>query len=250
MTHLKTILLIDDDDDLREVLTEQFLMTEEFMVDEANSGVAALDQVKNHSFDLLVLDVGLPDTDGRELCRLMRKQGLKSPIIMLTGHTSDADAILGLDSGANDYVTKPFKFPVLLARVRAQLRQHEHSEDAVFKLGPYLFRPATKSLVTEDNTKILLTEKETNILNVQLVIYREDLVKLNLMIIIKLKYKGIFRRIPMIKWQVFIIQGWIQRVYISDPWYFSVKIVHPQIYSVHHSRLEVNQKDDCFVFFK
>ena len=113
MTHLKTILLIDDDDDLREVLTEQFLMTEEFMVDEANSGVAALDQVKNHSFDLLVLDVGLPDTDGRELCRLMRKQGLKSPIIMLTGHTSDADAILGLDSGANDYVTKPFKFPVL-----------------------------------------------------------------------------------------------------------------------------------------
>jgi DNA-binding response OmpR family regulator len=164
MTHLKTILLIDDDDDLREVLTEQFLMTEEFMVAEANSGVAALDQVKNYRFDLLVLDVGLPDTDGRELCRLMRKQGLKSPIIMLTGHTSDADAILGLDSGANDYVTKPFKFPVLLARVRAQLRQHEHSENAVFKLGPYLFRPATKSLVTEDNTKILLTEKETNIL--------------------------------------------------------------------------------------
>jgi len=164
MTHLKTILLIDDDDDLREVLTEQFSITEEFMVAEANSGAAALDQVKNYRFDLLVLDVGLPDTDGRELCRLMRKQGLKSPIIMLTGHTSDADAILGLDSGANDYVTKPFKFPVLLARVRAQLRQHEHSEDAVFKLGPYLFRPATKSLVTEENTKILLTEKETNIL--------------------------------------------------------------------------------------
>ena len=164
MAHLKTILLIDDDDDLREVMTEQFLMTEDFKVAEANSGVAALDQVKNDCFDLLVLDVGLPDTDGRELCRLMRKQGLKSPIIMLTGHTSDADAILGLDSGANDYVTKPFKFPVLLARVRAQLRQHEHSEDAVFKLGPYLFRPATKSLVTEENTKILLTEKETNIL--------------------------------------------------------------------------------------
>jgi DNA-binding response OmpR family regulator len=138
MTHLKTILLIDDDDDLLGVLTEQFLMTEEFKVAEANSGVAALDQVKNFRFDLLVLDVGLPDTDGRELCRLMRKQGLKSPIIMLTGHTRDADAILGLDSGANDYVTKPFRFPVLLARVRAQLRQHEHSEDAVFKLGALL----------------------------------------------------------------------------------------------------------------
>ena len=171
MTHLKTILLVDDDDDLREALREQFLMTEDFQVVEANTGVAALDQVKNHLFDLLVLDVGLPDADGRELCRLMRKQGLKSPIIMLTGHAGDADIILGLDSGANDYVTKPFKFPVLLARIRAQLRQHDLSEGAVFTLGPYLFHPAMKTLVTEDDSKIHLTEKETNILKF---LYRAD----------------------------------------------------------------------------
>lgn len=164
MTHPKTILLIDDDDDLRDALREQFLMTEEFNIVEADSGAVALNLLKNGLFDLLVLDVGLPDTDGRELCRLMRKQGQKSPIIMLTGHTSDADTILGLDSGANDYVTKPFKFPVLLARIRAQLRQHEQSEDAVFTLGPYSFRPALKILVMEDETKIRLTEKETNIL--------------------------------------------------------------------------------------
>ena len=164
MTQVKTILLIDDDDDLREALTEQFVMTEEFAVVEAGTGADALQHLKNELFDLLVVDVGLPDTDGRELCRLMRKQGLKTPVIMLTGHTTDADTILGLDAGANDYVTKPFKFPVLLARIRSQLRQHEQSEDAVFKLGPYSFRPALKLLVCADDTKIRLTEKETNIL--------------------------------------------------------------------------------------
>ena len=164
MTQMKTILLIDDDDDLREALTEQFVMTEEFAVVEAGTGADALQHLKNGLFDLLIVDVGLPDTDGRELCRLMRKQGLKTPVIMLTGHATDADTILGLDAGANDYVTKPFKFPVLLARIRSQLRQHEQSEDAVFKLGPYSFRPALKLLVCADDTKIRLTEKETNIL--------------------------------------------------------------------------------------
>ena len=164
MTQVKTILLIDDDDDLREALTEQFVMTEEFAVVEAGTGADALQHLKNGLFDLLIVDVGLPDTDGRELCRLMRKLGLKTPVIMLTGHATDADTILGLDAGANDYVTKPFKFPVLLARIRSQLRQHEQSEDAVFKLGPYSFRPALKLLVCADDTKIRLTEKETNIL--------------------------------------------------------------------------------------
>ncbi|MEC9102759.1 MAG: response regulator transcription factor, partial [Pseudomonadota bacterium] len=132
MAQLKRILLVDDDDDLREALSEQLVMTEDFDVLEADNGACAMQKVKESLFDLLILDVGLPDTDGRELCKLMRKQGVKAPVLMLTGHDSDADTILGLDAGANDYVTKPFKFPVLLARIRAQLRQHEQSEDAVF----------------------------------------------------------------------------------------------------------------------
>ncbi|WP_420568855.1 response regulator transcription factor [Thalassovita sp.] len=164
MGQLKKILLVDDDEDLREALSEQLVMTEDFDVFEAGDGTGAMQKTKEGLYDLIILDVGLPDTDGRELCRLMRKQGVKSPVLMLTGHDSDADTILGLDAGANDYVTKPFKFPVLLARIRAQLRQHEQSEDAVFQLGPYSFRPAMKLLVTEDDKKIRLTEKETNIL--------------------------------------------------------------------------------------
>lgn len=164
MAQLKKILLVDDDDDLRDALGEQLLLTDEFDVFDAGSGAEALAQTKDAVFDLVILDVGLPDTDGRELCRLMRKQGVKSPILMLTGHDTDSDTILGLDAGANDYITKPFKFPVLLARIRSQLRTHESSEDAVFSIGPYSFRPAQKILVTQDDKKIRLTEKETNIL--------------------------------------------------------------------------------------
>ena len=164
MAQLKKVLLIDDDEDLREALSEQLLMTEDFDVHEGASGAEALEKLKQLSYDLLVLDVGLRDTDGRELCRLIRKQGVKCPILMLTGHDPDSDTILGLDAGANDYITKPFKFPVLLARMRAQLRQHELSEDAIFVLGPYTFKPSLKLLVTSDDNKIRLTEKETNIL--------------------------------------------------------------------------------------
>lgn len=164
MANLKKILLVDDDDDLRDALAEQLVMTEDFDVFEADSGATGMSRTKEQIYDLIVLDVGLPDTDGRELCRLMRKSGVKCPVVMLTGHDTDADTILGLDAGANDYISKPFKFPVLLARIRAQLRQHEQSEDAVFQLGPYTFRPSMKMLITEDDKKIRLTEKETNIL--------------------------------------------------------------------------------------
>lgn len=164
MASLKKILLVDDDDDLREALAEQLLATDDFDVHEAVNGHDAVVRTKAALYDIVILDVGLPDTDGRELCKKLRKQGVKCPIVILTGHDTDADKILGLDSGANDYVCKPFRFPVLLARLRAQLRTHEQSEDAVFQLGPYTFKPAMKMLVKGKDKKIQLTEKETSIL--------------------------------------------------------------------------------------
>ncbi len=164
MSNLKKILMVDDDLDLREALADQLVLTEEFDVFEATTGADGLVKAKEATYDLVILDVGLEDMDGRELCRLMRKQGVKCPVVMLTGHTTDADTILGLDAGANDYVAKPFKFPVLLARIRAQLRQHEQSEDAIFTIGPYTFKPAQKVLIDEAEKKVRLTEKETNIL--------------------------------------------------------------------------------------
>jgi DNA-binding response OmpR family regulator len=108
---------------------------------------------KAEHIDLIIVDVGLPDIDGREVVRILRKNNFKAPIIMLTGHDTDSDTILGLESGANDYVTKPFRFSVLLARIRAQLRQHEASEDAVFTIGPYTFRSSSKLLLNPKGNK-------------------------------------------------------------------------------------------------
>lgn len=164
MTYRKTLLIIDDDNDLRSALAEQIQLHEEFLAIEAASAGEGLRLAKDRKPDLVLLDVDLPDMDGREACRLMRKNGTAAPIIMLTAASGDADTILGLESGASDYVTKPFRFGVLLARIRAQLRNHEQSEDALFRIGPYEFRPAAKQLVDAKQRKIRLTEKETSIL--------------------------------------------------------------------------------------
>ncbi len=161
----KKVLLVDDDDALRQSLGEQLRLHEEFATTEVETGGKALEAVRGEYFDAILLDVGLPDMDGREVCRLMRRNGVKTPIIMLTAAQTDADTILGLDSGANDYVAKPFRLSVLLARLRAQLRQHEQSEDAVFTIGPYTFRPSVKVLIHNGTKKkVRLTEKETSIL--------------------------------------------------------------------------------------
>jgi DNA-binding response OmpR family regulator len=165
MTNGKRLLLVDDDEALRETLGDQLARHEAFVIETVDSAERALQCVQKHYYDIIILDIGLPDMDGRELCRLMRRGGVKAPIIMLTGADGDADTILGLDSGANDYVTKPFRLGVLLARIRAHIRQHERSDDAVFTIGPYSFQPSAK-LLTDDRSgrKIRLTDKETAIL--------------------------------------------------------------------------------------
>ena len=164
MSAIKKILIVDDDADLRESLAEQLELHEDFETAQVAEACAALNWCKENHADLVLLDVGLPDMDGREACKLMRKNGYKGPVVMLTGQDSEADTILGLEAGANDYVTKPFRFGVLLARIRAQLRQHEQSEDAVFSIGRYTFRPSAKLLTDEAQSKVRLTEKETSIL--------------------------------------------------------------------------------------
>ncbi len=162
---LKRILLVDDDSTLRQSLAEQLSRLEEFTTEEAENGAEALARAKDGQYNALLLDVGLPDMDGREVCRLLRRAGFAAPVIMLTGADTDSDTVLGLEAGANDYVTKPFRFNVLLARLRAQLRLHEQSEEAVFTIGRFTFRPSQKVLVEDANKrKIHLTEKETAIL--------------------------------------------------------------------------------------
>ena len=163
MNRRRKILLVDDDAALRSSLAEQ--LAADYDTAEAETGAAALAAAKEDRFDAILLDIGLPDADGREICRGLREAGVSAPIIMLTASTGESDTIAGLDSGANDYITKPFRLGVLLARLRAQFRQHEASEDAVFSIGPYSFQPGAKLLLDDrSKRKIRLTEKEAAIL--------------------------------------------------------------------------------------
>lgn len=167
MTAERPILVVDDDATLRDALLDQLQIDGEFAVAEATtvSEAEALLTSKDSRFDAIILDVGLPDGDGRDLCALLRRQGLRMPIIMLTGSDDEADVVRGLDAGANDYIAKPFRLAELLARLRAQLRIFENSEDAVFTIGPYTFRPSAKLLHEPNkNRRIRLTEKEAAIL--------------------------------------------------------------------------------------
>ncbi len=167
MAGQRPILIVDDDRALRETLVEQLAVDGEFAPSEAETAAQAEEMISvpDARYDAILLDVALPDGDGRDLCAKLRRQGVRVPIIMLTGHDEEADVVRGLEAGANDYVAKPFRLAELLARLRAQLRIFENSEDAVFTIGPYTFRPAAKLLLEPTrNRKIRLTEKEAAIL--------------------------------------------------------------------------------------
>jgi DNA-binding response OmpR family regulator len=164
MPGTRRALLVDDDVMLRESLAEQLAQDDGFTPVEAGSCAEARERAREGLYDFMILDVGLPDGDGRALCRELRDEGITCPVILLTAKDSDADVIEGLQSGANDHVSKPFRFAVLAARIHAHLRSHEQSEEAVYRIGPYTFRPSAKLLLDSRGKKIRLTEKETNIL--------------------------------------------------------------------------------------
>ena len=166
MSAARPILIIEDDDALRQALADQvsssgaFLSIEASTLDEASQHLGAAEA----RFDTIILDVNLPDGDGRDFCAKIRKQGHTMPIIMLTG-ASDEDAVVsGLNAGANDYIAKPFRVNELIARLQTQLRLFDTSEDAVFTIGPFTFRPAAKLLIGADKKRLRLTAKEVDIL--------------------------------------------------------------------------------------
>ena len=163
----RPILIVEDDAALRATLAEQIAMEGDFTADEAESATEAAAKLADADarYDAILLDIGLPDGDGRDFCAKLRRDGKKMPVVMLTGADAEQDVVRGLDAGANDYIPKPFRLNELLARLRAQLRVFDNSEDAVFLIGPYTFRPSAKLLLeTARNRKVRLTEKESAIL--------------------------------------------------------------------------------------
>lgn len=165
MNTSKRVLLVDDDETLREMLVSQLSAQGDYRTEAVATGAEGLAMAKAEPFDVVLLDIGLPDLDGRDVCRQMRSANVKCPIIMLTAVDGEAETVIGLDAGANDYIVKPFRLNVLLARLRAHIRQYERSDDAKFVIGPYTFWPSAKLLVnTASKKKVRLTEKETAIL--------------------------------------------------------------------------------------
>ena len=159
-------ILVVDDLEMNRSMLRMGLERDGFHVDEAEDAAIALTMIGEFAYDMVLLDIMMPGMSGKEALMHIRhrKDSNELPVIMVTAYDDSREISSTIAAGANDYVTKPFKFPVLLARIRAQLRQHEQSEDAVFQLGPYTFKPSMKMLITEEDRKIRLTEKETNIL--------------------------------------------------------------------------------------
>jgi len=165
MPNGKRILVVDDDQFMRSMLVEQLPELEGYICTGAATGAEGIKLGSEEYFDLVLLDVGLPDINGLEVCKALRTKGVLAPIVMLTAADEEEDTISGLDAGATDYITKPFKLGVLLARLRAHIRQFEMSDEAMLHIGPFGFQPGQRTLVEQGSDKtIRLTDKEAQIL--------------------------------------------------------------------------------------
>ena len=164
MTNLKKVLLIESDVDLREALCEQLRNTDQFEVFSSGGDTETVEKLRVESYDVIVVDLHPLNKDSLGACRLTYAQDVKCPILLLTERDEVSSTVFGQDARASDYILKPFKFPILLARINIQLLKYEKSYDRTFTLGPYTFYPAIKMLKTHDNNEIQLTEKETDIL--------------------------------------------------------------------------------------
>lgn len=152
------ILLVEDETDAALMLAKG-LREQSYAVDIAADGDTALEKAAINSYDLVVLDIFLPGIDGLEVCRRLRKTGFTIPVLLLTARIQVNDRILGLDSGADDYLTKPFHFGELLARIRALLRRGPELANPVLAVGDLTIDTRAHA-VYRGPTSIPLTSKE------------------------------------------------------------------------------------------
>jgi DNA-binding response OmpR family regulator len=172
------LLIVDDDAYLRATLRQQ-LAVEGFNNVFEVGFAADLDNVLSHANpDLILLDIQMPDGNSIDICQRLRRNGFAKPIVMLTNKGAEVDIVLGLEAGANDYITKPFRFNELIARIRTQLRQFRASDDARFEIGNLSFVPANKMLYEIGSDRMqALTEKEATILKFLCRAFSNDVTK-------------------------------------------------------------------------
>lgn len=158
-----TILLVEDEQKITRFI-KRGLELEHYTVDAALDGEEALRLVEINGYDLIVLDLMLPKKDGIEVCREIRKNGISTPVLMLTAKDLIDDKIQGLDSGADDYMIKPFAFGELLARIRALLRREKSVKQAKLQIADLVLDPATHE-IKRGGKEIILTSKEYRLLD-------------------------------------------------------------------------------------
>lgn len=161
-TKVMKVLVVEDHRQLAD-LTKRALVEDGYVVDVAHDGQVALDMFDINSYDVIVLDIMLPEVDGITVCRTIRKSNLDIPIIMLTARDGLDDKVKGLDSGADDYLVKPFSFDELSARIRALLRRGKKAEATILEVGGLTLNPATKT-ITCNGVPLPLTAKEFTLL--------------------------------------------------------------------------------------
>lgn len=155
------VLIVEDEVHLAEALT-QILRKNNYTVDAVNDGEAGVDNALSNIYDLIILDIMLPKLDGITVLKKIRKEGLSTPVILLTAKGEISDRVLGLDSGADDYLPKPFATEELLARIRAIARRKgEVAQDNTLKFGDIQLTPDTLRLsCKEKEVKLILKESE------------------------------------------------------------------------------------------
>lgn len=156
------ILIVEDEYDIRTILEKR--LKKQYSVDACGNGLDALDFIDTYTYDLMIFDIMLPGLDGISLLKKVRQKKIGTPIIMLTARDSIEDRILGLDSGADDYLCKPFAFDELQARMRVLLRRKaDHARDNRLRVDNLIVDPVTCQ-VTRGDTQIVLSAKEYMVL--------------------------------------------------------------------------------------
>ncbi len=165
MVKRKTILIVSEAQLLKQVLLDQLQKQGEYLLEESLSVTDAISLIVKEHFDCILIDTSLPDESLSTLCKSIRKKGVRGPIILVAGERGEDVAIAALDAGANDYVLKPFKINVLVAKIRSNIRQFEQSEFAILRFGRFSFKPGDKLLLNNSSQEeVRLTDKETAII--------------------------------------------------------------------------------------
>ena len=165
MVKRKTILFVSEALLLKELLLDQLQKQGEYLLEESLSVTEAISLIVKEHFDCILIDSSLADVSLSNLCKNIRQEGVRSPIILVAEELGEDVAIVALDAGANDYVLKPFKINVLVAKIRSNIRQFEQSEFAILRFGRFSFKPGDKILLNNSSREeVRLTDKETAII--------------------------------------------------------------------------------------